>query len=197
MSLPRVKVPLRLDRERTLVISFNALCLAEEVTGINFLMGEFTFSSVRVMRALVWAGLIHEDLGLQTVTVTAGVGGTLLRAYQDRWQWKAGIVVKDWRYAVRICNIDVSDLVALDTGSAALQKFMSKAMYLVPSLSIGKPAFYMNRETAWCLDYQRRTDVQTGGGLTYDNVDGKRVMRFRGIPIRIVDQLVTETTAIS
>ena len=61
MSLPRVKVPLRLDRERTLILSFNALCRAEEVTGINFLMGEFTFSSVRVMRALVWSGLLHED----------------------------------------------------------------------------------------------------------------------------------------
>jgi hypothetical protein len=59
-----VKVHLRLDRERTLIISFNALCLAEEITGINFLMGEFTFSSVRVMRALVWAGLIHEDPSL-------------------------------------------------------------------------------------------------------------------------------------
>lgn len=61
MSLPRVKVPLRLDRDRTLVLSFNALCRAEEVTGCNFLMGEVTFSSIRVLRALVWAGLQHED----------------------------------------------------------------------------------------------------------------------------------------
>ena len=64
MSLPRVTVPLRLDRDRTLVLSFNALCRAEEVTGINFLMGDFTFSSVRVMRALVWSGLLHEDPSL-------------------------------------------------------------------------------------------------------------------------------------
>lgn len=143
------------------------------------------------------AGLIHEDLGLQTVTVTQGVGGTMLRAYQDRWQWKCGLVLKDWRYVARICNIDVSALVALDTSSAALQKYMAKAMYMIPNLSAGKAAFYMNRETAWCLDYQRRTDVSTGGGLTYDNVDGKRIMNFRGIPIRICDQLVTETTAVS
>lgn len=61
MSLPRVKVPLRLDRDRTLVLSFNALCRAEEVTGCNFLMGEVTFSSIRVMRALVWSGLLYED----------------------------------------------------------------------------------------------------------------------------------------
>jgi hypothetical protein len=143
------------------------------------------------------AGLVHQDLGEQTVTVTAGVGGTMLRAYQDRWQWKCGLVLKDWRYVVRICNIDVSDLVALDTGSAALTKYMTKATYLVPSLNAGKAVFYMNRETAYCLDYLRRADIITGGGLTYDNVDGKRIMRFRGIPIRICDQLVTETTAVS
>lgn len=66
MSLPRVKVQLRLqDKDRTLVLSFNALCMAEEVTNINFLMGEnITFSSLRVLRALVWAGLIHEDPNL-------------------------------------------------------------------------------------------------------------------------------------
>ena len=33
-----------------------------------------------------------------------------MRALQERWQWKAGIALKDWRYVVRICNIDVSNL---------------------------------------------------------------------------------------
>lgn len=80
MSLPRVKVQLRLDRERTLVLSFNALCRAEEVTGINFLMGDFTFSSVRVMRALVWSGLIHED---PTLTLEA-VGDMIEEAGADK-----------------------------------------------------------------------------------------------------------------
>jgi hypothetical protein len=143
------------------------------------------------------AGLVHEDLGLTTVTSTTGVSGAWLRAYQDRWQWKCGLVLKDWRYVVRICNIDVSDLVALSTSAANLTKFMTKATYLVPNLNAGKACFYMNRETAYCLDYLRRADVITGGGLDYDSVDGKRIMRFRGIPIRICDQLVTETSAIS
>lgn len=89
MSLPRVKVQLRLDRVRTLVLSFNALCRAEEVTGINFLMGDFTFSSVRVLRALVWAGLIHEDPSLTLEGVgdmieeagTDNVGNAIIEAY--------------------------------------------------------------------------------------------------------------------
>lgn len=143
------------------------------------------------------AGLVHEDLGLTTVTVTAGVSGQMMRAYQDRWQWKAGLVLKDWRYVARICNIDVSDLVGLSSSSANLTKYMTKATYLIPNLNAGKAVFYMNRETAYCLDYLRRQDVITGGGLTFDNVDGKRMMRFRGIPIRVCDALVTETSAIS
>jgi len=61
MTVPKVKVPLRLDRERTLLLSFNALCKAEEITGMNLLAGEVVFSSLRVLRALLWAGLLHED----------------------------------------------------------------------------------------------------------------------------------------
>lgn len=61
MPIPRVRINVELDRPRTLVISLNALCKAEEVTGESFLAGEPAFSSIRVMRALVWAGLLHED----------------------------------------------------------------------------------------------------------------------------------------
>ena len=58
------------------------------------------------------AGLQHEDHGLVTVETTAGIAGTRLRAYQDQWQWKCGVAVKDWRYAVRVANVDIGALVA-------------------------------------------------------------------------------------
>lgn len=135
------------------------------------------------------AGLQHEDYGVQTVTGTAGIGGSRLRAYQERWQWKAGIALKDWRYVVRIPNIDVSNLVG-KSSAADLQELMIKATYRPPSLSMGRAAWYMNRTVAEMLDIQRRDDVGTGGGMTFDNVDGKRVGSFRNIPIRVVDQLL-------
>lgn len=69
MSLPRVKVPLVLDKPRTLVLSLNALCKAEEVTGVSLLVGQPTFSSIRMLRALVWAGLLWEDPLLQIEAV--------------------------------------------------------------------------------------------------------------------------------
>lgn len=142
------------------------------------------------------AGLIHEDHGLVTVETTAGVAGTRMRAYQDRWQWKCGIALKDWRYVVRIPNIDISNLVA-KTSAADLIELMIKAMHRVPNLKMGKPVFYMNRSCFQMLDIQRRDDVISGGGLTYQNVEGELQASFRGIPVRICDALVQNEAVVS
>lgn len=142
------------------------------------------------------AGLVHEDMGLQTVTVTQGIAGTQMRAYQDRFQWKCGIALKDWRYAVRIANIDISNLVA-KTSAADLTDKMIKAMHRIPNLQMGKPVFYMNRTVFQELDIQRRDDVSAGGGITFDNVDGKPQYAFRGIPIRVTDALLETEAAVT
>lgn len=140
------------------------------------------------------AGLMHEDLGLVTVETTAGIAGNRMRAYQDHWQWKCGIALKDWRYVVRIPNIDISNLVA-KSSAADLIELMIKAIHRVPFLNLGKPVFYMNRTCQQMLDIARRDDVIAGGGLSFENVDGKIQYAFRGIPIRKVDQLL-ETEAV-
>jgi len=142
------------------------------------------------------AGLQHKDFGEETVETTAGVGGNRMRAYREQFTWDCGIALRDWRYVVRICNLDISNLVA-KSSAADLQELMIKSTYKVPSLKQGRAAFYMNRTCAEMLDIQRRDDVQTGGSLAYDVVDGKRVMKFRGVPIRICDQLTEAEATIS
>lgn len=139
------------------------------------------------------AGLFHEDLGIQTITDSTGISGTKLRAYQERFQWKLGINLKDWRYAVRIPNIDISNLVA-KSSAADLIELMIKATHRIPIMSLCKPVFYMNRTCFQMLDIQRRDDVISGGQLTYVDVDGVRVPTFRGIKIQVTDQLL-ETEA--
>ena len=140
------------------------------------------------------AGLIHEDYGETTVEVTNGLAGNRMRAFQERWQWKAGIAVKDWRHIVRICNIDISDLA---TGSAAdLIDFMEQAEETIPN-NMGKRVFYMNRRVRRFLRKQYRTDVSAGGGLTYENVEGKPVLMFGQTPVRIVDQLLNTEATVS
>lgn len=156
--------------------------------GANTLFGIFPKGSK--------AGLVHDDMGLVTVETTAGVGGQRMRAYQDRWQWKNGIALKDWRYAVRIPNIDISALVT-KTSAADLIELMIKAIHRIPNLGMGRPVFYMNRTIFEMLDIQRRDDVVTGGGLRFENVDGKIQYTFRGIPIRICDALTEAETVVA
>jgi len=142
------------------------------------------------------AGLVHEDLGVVTVETSAGVGGNRMRAYQDHFQWKMGITVKDWRYVVRIPNIDISNLVS-NSSPADLIELMIKATHRIPNLSACKPVFYMNRSVFQYLDIQRRNDVQSGGQLSYEVVDGKRIPMFRGIPIKMCDALLETESAVT
>lgn len=156
------------------------------------------------------AGLQHQDFGEQTIETTTGIAGARLRVYQEKWEWNCGLVVEDWRYAVRICNIDVSNLVA-ESSAANLVKLLIKAIYRLPSTAGDKandgsvvgirPAIYMNRTVLQMLDIQRHNIMSgfgtaySGGSITYNDVDGKKIPFFRDIPIRICDQLVeTEAT---
>lgn len=142
------------------------------------------------------AGLSHEDLGKGVVETTAGIAGSRMLAYRDQFIWKCGIALRDWRYAVRIANLDISALVA-KTSAADLIELMIKSIHRIPGFSMGKAAFYMNRTCHQQLDIQRRDDVQSGGQLSYENVDGKPVLNFRGIPVRKVDALTQSESAVS
>jgi hypothetical protein len=56
----RTPVTITLDRERTLRYDLNAMCTVEELTGesLTDLMRKPTIKNIR---AVIWAGLIHED----------------------------------------------------------------------------------------------------------------------------------------
>lgn len=139
------------------------------------------------------AGLSHKDLGEVTVENANGIGGARMQAFRDHWQWKCGIALRDWRYAVRIANIDVSNLVA-ESSAADLIKLMIKAMHRIPAMGMGKPVFYMNRTAYQMLDIQAQNKatytLQTG-----NDAAGNPMISFRGIPIRKCDQILeTEAT---
>ncbi len=140
------------------------------------------------------AGLDHYDHGEVTVETTAGIAGNRMRAFQDQWTWKCGIALRDWRYVVRIANIDVSALVLNDTTSAKLFQLLTKATWRIPSINMGRAAIYVNRTVGQFLDIQAQDKVSSGGQLSYQVIDGRRIMSFRGIPIRTVDSIL-ETEA--
>jgi hypothetical protein len=145
------------------------------------------------------AGLNHEDLGLIDAFDS---NNDRFRAYADRFQWKNGLVVKDWRYAVRVANVDISDLVSQTgtqepTDATAIIKMMSRAIDRLPSLSNVNPSFYVNRTVAShlrivALDKSNQAlSVQESLNQFGDTIF---TLRFLGIPVRIVDRL-TETEA--
>lgn len=143
------------------------------------------------------AGLSHDDYGEVTAEITAGVGGTRMRVLQERWTWECGLMLRDWRYCVRICNIDVSMLIANDASSAKLFQLLTKAWHRIPAMGMGKPVFYCNRTVAEYLDIQAQDKVASGGQLSYQVIDGKPVLTYRTIPIRTVDAILETEAAVT
>jgi len=138
-------------------------------------------------------GLKHTDKGKVLIQNANGVTGAMLDMYVDKWKWDLGLALLDWRGCARVCNIDSSNLTS-ETSAANLTKLMIKAIWRVRGRR-GKQVFYMNRTCAQMLDIQRLAAVTAGGGLTFDNVDGRTRMFFRGIPVKIVDAML-ETEAL-
>lgn len=115
--------------------------------------------------------------------------------YEEQFDTDHGLVVKDFRQGARVANIDIS---ALQAGSGVdLIEAMIQAMYKIDSLENGSPVFYMNRTIEAFLDLQAKASVAAGGGLTYMNYQGQRVLSFRGIPIRRSDALLNTEAALT
>ncbi len=141
------------------------------------------------------AGLSHKDLGEQTVY---NADGTRMQAYATNYQWDNGLVVKDWRYVVRICNIDVSDLMG-QTGTQAANaatniiKLMARALYRIPNMKMGRAAFYMNRTVHGGLSIaaldRSQAVVKVNEGLTQYG-QPHSWLSFLGVPLRQVDALL-------
>jgi len=140
-------------------------------------------------------GMSHTNKGKVLIQNANGVTGALLDMYVDRWKWDMGLAVPDWRGISRICNIDASNLVS-EVSAADVTKLLIKLYWRIRS-STGKHVIYMNRSVAQMLDIQRDAAVKAGGGLTFDNVDGKVRMSFRGWPIRIMDVILNTEARVS
>lgn len=123
--------------------------------------------------------------------------------------WKLGLTIHDWRFAVRACNIDVSDLAG--GGAANLINTLVRMVNKLPVQPVGvgpvqsttksvapiapmRSAIYVNRTIATYLDLQAMN--KTNVLLKMEEWDGKSVTTFRGIPIRICDALTTSESRV-
>jgi hypothetical protein len=161
------------------------------------------------------AGLLQEDLG---VIDAFDEDSNRFRAYAELWKWKFGLHVKDWRYAVRIANIDVSDMVGQTgtqavTASTWLNKLMIKSLARIPSMGMGTPVFMASRTvkemlSIGALDKSQNAlsfteAVNQHGTVGAGSVAGQGTginggqLRFMGVPVLTVDQiLATESRVV-
>lgn len=151
------------------------------------------------------AGIFHKDYGDLPALDSNNLEFPALR---DWISWKIGLAIHDWRFAVRACNIDVSDL---NTANAAnLITLMTQMVYkppimprgvapvqdsdAYPRLEMGRSAFYCNRTLRTYLDLQAQN--KTNVLLRMEEWEGHNVTTFRGIPIRTVDAITDSETRV-
>ena len=140
-------------------------------------------------------GLQMEDKGQATIENVDGSQGRM-EAYRTHYRWDCGLTVRDWRYVVRIPNIDLSDLTKNAASGADLIDLMTQATEQLPSLSMGKCVFYVSRKTRSFLRRQIMNKV-ANSTLTMDMVGGKLVTMFDGIPVRRCDALAANEAVVS
>ena len=152
------------------------------------------------------AGLSRKNLGEQTAYE---FGGTGFRAqvYSELFKWKIGLVVKDWRSVVRICNVDTSEFAALlttggggsggvdPTSTQNLLHQMIRAADRVPNgvKRMSRPTWYMNQSTYSVL--RRLALEKSHQALAIEPAKDQfgntfRMLSFDGIPIRQADAIV-------
>lgn len=140
------------------------------------------------------AGLKRTDrsAGGRLVQITAldenGDTGTFW-GFEEQFEIDHGLVVKDYRQGSRIANIDPATLLS-GAGAADLIDCMISAHYKIHNPSNGQGIWYVNRTTEAFLHKQALTKVGAGGGLSFDNYQGRKVLTFLGDPVRRSDALL-------
>jgi hypothetical protein len=128
-----------------------------------------------------------------TIENIDGSGGRM-EGYRTHYRWDCGLSVRDWRYVVRV-NVDQEDIVANAATGPNLIDLMTQALELVPNLQMGRPAFYMNRTLRSFLRRQIVNKVASST-LTMDQVAGKHVVSFDGVPVRRCDAITNTESGI-
>ena len=152
-------------------------------------------------------GLQHRDMGEWPVQ---DASGNTYQAYRDHFKWEIGLVMRDWRYGARICNIDVSQLTGVS--AANLINLLVRARYRLPPAPVsattiqtsdtpevranmGRTVIYCNRVIRTYLDLQAMN--KTNVLLRIEEFDGKPVTTFRGIPVRTCDAILNNEAQVT
>ncbi len=202
---------------------YNTVSTANAKNAINVLDGSGTGSSNLSIWLVGWgdnttfgifpkgsqAGLQYEDKG--DVVPAYDSSGNRFEAFTSMFQWKLGLCVKDWRYNVRICNIDTTTSGLQGSTPPDLFQLMSRAVVRLPTASRRlsgitesdapgdpvpgiMPAWYVNRTGREYMDIQAIRDKNVL--ISSKDYAGDPVVTFRDTAIRVVDSLTNTESRI-
>ena len=141
------------------------------------------------------AGLQREDLGKETKEDD----GKLYQVHREKFEWDLGLSLRDWRYVVRLCNVDVNDLNATATSdSADLHDLMITAYYKLHQRKVagGNAVIYCNTTVKEFL-HKQMLKANNNTFLRMREWQGEEVLSFLDMPIREVDALVNTEAAVT
>jgi len=202
------------ERFTGLAPRYSTLTVASSQTANNVLSGGGTASTNTSLWITTWGsdtlhgtfpkgkitGLQHRDMGEWPVQ---DASGNTYQAYRDHFKWEIGLTLRDWRYAVRIANIDVTQLTGVS--AANLINLVVRGLYRMPTApsmataiqtsdspevraNMGRVVIYCNRVIRTYLDLQAMN--KTNVLLRLEEYNGKVVTTFRGIPVRTCDAIL-------
>lgn len=137
------------------------------------------------------AGIYHEDKGKWLVDDGRGLGASYW-AWIDQYRAEMGLCVRDWRQAVRICNIDTVALASAGDDVDTSQNLIKNAIQAVNYLQFpeaGKVAFYCNRFLKTYLEVKAVN--KSNNMISFETLeDGRKITKLMGYPVRRVDALL-------
>lgn len=137
------------------------------------------------------AGLVRKVVGVETKENSSG---ELYEVFREHFMQHIGMSLRDWRYVVRLANIDVSDLSVDATTGADLIEKMTTAFYrhYGRKSPAGMTKWYCNTTVKEYLHHQAQN--KTNVNLTIREVDGVPQVMMHGIPI-VESEAILETEA--
>lgn len=145
----------------------------------------------------VTAGTGKADDGLDIGQYETDADGKEFLALKDHFIRHCGLSVKDPRSVVRIPNIDKSLLTADYSTGAQIQMLMVEALERIEHLNAPghKTAFFMPRNIRSFLRRQLLNDKNPY--LSYEDVDGRKVLHFGEVPVYREDALKADEAAVT
>lgn len=149
------------------------------------------------------AGIEHIDLGRQTKHYVDEANVERSKeVYMDKWTLKGGLVVKDWRFAGRLCNIEVTPerLFSEDSNGApaTVKAIINRAVVLknrVPSLTANF-VWYVNSDVFSILENQAYNRPNSLLNYSADEKNNGKVS-LCGIPLKKCQCLNSNGSVIS